>query len=776
MRLARLLTIIIVLCLFICPRSRAVNVLIRAEASPLLAPGYLELNSDFTVDLYMTQNSGSDICGLSATWEFASPDGPLAITHRDIGGHSAEPSILLLNGFEEGGAYWNAMNALRLDSWDGILPDTFNYTTIAIPLMPPYPCWPSDNLERIHMQVGFTAIEEGTFCIDSIAHSDGTYDWLWSAPADPAFNGPYCWDIVSELPPENQPPELADIGPQTVDEMEILDFTVTANDPDGDIPILWADNMPDNADFTNNGDGTGSFYWQTDNFDAGENDVTFYATDALDTELYDSTIVTITVINVNQAPVIFPLPGQEQNVNEGDTLLFVLNATDPDLTIPLIEVDSPDYELVANMVFVDSLNGVGVLTFAPDYTQGGDPMTLYYLRWRAVDVEDPELITATPTIQFGVINVNLPPELAAIGDTSVTEGETLVLTLSADPVDGDPLIFSVNPVLDNSNLVNHGDNTATFTFSPGYDQAGAYVVTFAVTDGELIDEETITITVIDYNPPPQIAAIAPITVIETETVSFTAFAFDPDGSIPELSAAPLPDNATFDDNSDGTGTFNWPTNESDAGYYEIIITAADEVDPELTVSTTAAITIIDSEATLMVLRPDTHLVMFAQAVNPIQDTIYLGGAEDRPVDEIDPASLLVNGTIPPTSWIILPSYPGFVAKVLRITFPTRDFVLDYGVMFDTTVQTYDLSGEFIDNEPFSLDGQFVMIGHRFGDVNNDAEVNLSDILYLSAYVYQAGAEPRPFRELGDLNQDGDINLLDILLLVKKIYGSNSLGK
>jgi len=42
-------------------------------------------------------------------------------------------------------------------------------------------------------------------------------------------------------------------------------------------------------------------------------------------------------------------------------------------------------------------------------------------------------------------------------------------------------------------------NQNTFTWTPGYNQAGVYPVTFVVSDGELTDEKTVSITVSNVN-------------------------------------------------------------------------------------------------------------------------------------------------------------------------------------------------------------------------------------------------------------------------------------
>lgn len=99
----------------------------------------------------------------------------------------------------------------------------------------------------------------------------------------------------------NQPPVLDEIGPQAVVEGENLDFTVSASDPDGPAPDLVAEDLPDNANFDDNGDGTGTFDFNPDYDQAGDYYVRFIATDG---SLADTETVSITVSDYNFPPII----------------------------------------------------------------------------------------------------------------------------------------------------------------------------------------------------------------------------------------------------------------------------------------------------------------------------------------------------------------------------------------------------------------------------------------------------------------------------------------
>ncbi len=64
---------------------------------------------------------------------------------------------------------------------------------------------------------------------------------------------------------------------------------------------------------------------------------------------------------------------------------------------------------------------------------------------------------------------------------------------------------------------------------------------------------------------------------EGQQLSFIIEASDPDGTIPALSAAPLPAGASFTDNGNGTGIFDWTPSVGQAGRYPITFKASDGI-------------------------------------------------------------------------------------------------------------------------------------------------------------------------------------------------------
>jgi hypothetical protein len=74
---------------------------------------------------------------------------------------------------------------------------------------------------------------------------------------------------------------------------------------------------------------------------------------------------------------------------------------------------------------------------------------------------------------------------------------------------------------------------------------------------------------------PALESIPDRTGVEGQALSFGVRATDPDGTVPKLSAAPLPAGASFTEQGGGTGAFAWTPAVGQAGRYEVYFTASD---------------------------------------------------------------------------------------------------------------------------------------------------------------------------------------------------------
>jgi hypothetical protein len=315
-------------------------------------------------------------------------------------------------------------------------------------------------------------LEQGEEC--ELSTKDCGADCKCVAGTDPDPNNPgYC--IAS-----NNPPVLDSIGDKTVDEGQLLQFTITASDTDGNTLTYSASNLPTGASFIGQ-----VFSWTPGYGQAGSyQNVLFSVTDNGTPMASDSEVITITVGNVNRPPVLDPI-GDKQ-VDEGQPLQFTIAASDPD-------GNALTYS-ASNLPTGSSFIGQ-TFSWTPAYTPAGN---FTGVRFEVSDGSstDFEVITIT------VGNINRPPKLDPIGNKTVNVGELLEFTITGTDPDGDTLTYSTSNLPPGASFSNQ-----VFSWTPAYTQGGPYAdVCFEVSDGFLTDLKDITITVnllqatIDINP------------------------------------------------------------------------------------------------------------------------------------------------------------------------------------------------------------------------------------------------------------------------------------
>ncbi len=161
---------------------------------------------------------------------------------------------------------------------------------------------------------------------------------------------------------------------------------------------------------------------------------------------------------------------------------------------------------------------------------------------------------------------NTVPVLATVGNRQIAEGDTLRLALSASDADGDGLTFSASGRPSGSAL-----SDSTFTWVPGFNQAGTYRVTFSLSDGKGgTDSETITITVTDTNRPPVLSTIGDQQIAEGGTLRLTLSASDADGDGLTFSLSGNPAGSSL-----SGAVFTWGPGFDQAGAYPVEFTASD---------------------------------------------------------------------------------------------------------------------------------------------------------------------------------------------------------
>jgi hypothetical protein len=149
--------------------------------------------------------------------------------------------------------------------------------------------------------------------------------------------------------------------------------------------------------------------------------------------------------------------------------------------------------------------------------------------------------TASPTqvlagANFNILAVNQPPGAEAGPDQEVDVGTVVTLngSASSDP-DGDPLRYGWQFLsLPSASLLTDSEITDRNTSSPSFtpDEAGDYTLQLEVNDGELRDQDTVTVHAVMPNQPP-VAEAGPdqyVTIGAVVTLDGSD-SFDPDGDL-----------------------------------------------------------------------------------------------------------------------------------------------------------------------------------------------------------------------------------------------------
>lgn len=333
----------------------------------------------------------------------------------------------------------------------------------------------------------------------------------------------------------NRPPILYSIGNKTVSENHVLVFTILGSDPDNDLRIYSATGLPTGATFN---PSTRKFLWIPTFDQAGTYNVTFAVSDGL---LSVSETITITVNNVNRAPIINPIGNK--TIGEHYVLSFNISGDDPDGDMLAYSASG----LPSGASFDSSIKK---FLWVPTFDQAGT----YNATFSVSDGSQ----SASETIVITVTNVNRVPIITTIGDKAVDENQALSFTVSATDPDGDCITYLANVPAGAS----FSPTTRLFLWQPTYDQAGVYNAIFRVSDGYRTASETITITVNNVNRAPVMTAISNKTVKKNNLLSFTVSATDPDGNALTYSASRLPKGATF---TASTRTFSWKPTAGQVG-------------------------------------------------------------------------------------------------------------------------------------------------------------------------------------------------------------------
>ncbi|PIE72078.1 MAG: hypothetical protein CSA20_09630 [Deltaproteobacteria bacterium] len=358
----------------------------------------------------------------------------------------------------------------------------------------------------------------------------------------------------------------------------LITFTVSATDTDGDYLTYEASPLPTGATFS----GT-TFSWQTDYEDAGEYMVTITATDNGSPQPKSTSKEVAITIQENHAPEFESnKPRATYAGLEGTLLTFTVSATDED-------GDALTYEAL-NLPPGATFSGT---TFS--WQTGYEDAGTYTVTIQATDDRPPVQSTSKQVVITIGDKDNHRPEFVTNQPAATyarLEGDLITITILATDKDGDALIYDALNLPPGATF-----SGTTFSWQTDYEDAGTCTVTFKATDNgtpvPMSTSKEVTLIIENKeNHAPEFEPNKPATTyarLEGKSIVFTVSATDRDGDALTYEALNLPPGAKFLGD-----TFSWQTDDEDAGTYKVGIQAIDNGVPE-PMSTSKEVTLIIAE-------------------------------------------------------------------------------------------------------------------------------------------------------------------------------------
>lgn len=195
-------------------------------------------------------------------------------------------------------------------------------------------------------------------------------------------------------------------------------------------------------------------------------------------------------------------------------------------------------------------------------------------------------VVLTPSHAFA----NVAPVLTVPGSQTVDEGVLLAFTISATDADGQPLVFRASGLPAGSTFRDLHNNTASFSWTPDFTQAGLYGPTFIADDtfGGVVSKG-VAITVRNVNQAPVLDPIGDRSVERGSTMNLFVSGSDPDDDALVFGTMGMPSYASFTDFGGGSAmlTLAPPANMT-PGTASMTVTLSDG---SLTASETFSITV-----------------------------------------------------------------------------------------------------------------------------------------------------------------------------------------
>ncbi len=263
---------------------------------------------------------------------------------------------------------------------------------------------------------------------------------------------------------------------------------------------------------------------------SGLSNISFSATDGVLTAVQN---FSFTVTSINDAPVLSAIVNQTTNEDTPLAINFTINDVDSALTCAgSMSATSSNTTLlpVANIVFSGTApNCVANLSSASN---------LSGLTNLVFNLSD-GVVVATRSFSLTVNAVNDAPVLSAIGAQTGAEGTPMAINFTLNDIDSAvTCAASVSATSSNATLLPVANITfggtapnCTMTISPVANQFGTTNIAVTATDGALTDIENFVLTIVPFNDPPILSAIANQTISEDGSVAVNFTITDVDNTL-----------------------------------------------------------------------------------------------------------------------------------------------------------------------------------------------------------------------------------------------------
>ncbi len=339
-------------------------------------------------------------------------------------------------------------------------------------------------------------LDIGTYTYQFYA-SDGNFYWLT--------------DVVKKPRIFNSPPII--ISEDNLTAIEDLYYEKDYNYADIDVKnigqvVTW--NFSTDANWLTFDKSTAKLYGTPTNDDVGEYWVNVSIDDTMDS---DFTNFTLTVVNVNDVPVI--IIEDIKIIREDEYYENYYKATDVDSP-----QDSLSWNMQTNASWLDFEQSTAKLSGIPENEDVGES-------WVNISVSDGEYIDYS-NFTLKVINVNDPPRIITVNNITAVEDDFYEMSYKAEDVDNtlSELFWNINT---NAYWLNYNSSNAIINGTPTNDDIGEYWVNVSVSDNEYTDFTNFTLTVVNTNDPPRIITKdkTNATVGEIYSINYEAEDIDP---------------------------------------------------------------------------------------------------------------------------------------------------------------------------------------------------------------------------------------------------------